>query len=215
MNTSSIAFTLQGPSDVQVDRDEVDAAFRHFWQVGCVGEDWDAWVECFTPDVDYCDHFWGPLAGRAEILPWINAVMKGVPEIYTVLDWYAIDNDVVVFHCQNRRDNPAAGMRGETGPAYWDFPGLSVLRYAGDGMFCSEEDYWDRTGARATSIEYAAARERAGADTPDSRMLRRHWPDGPDFARTDDPPSPSWVGLDDVPAITRPSELRAYLGSIS
>jgi hypothetical protein len=42
-------------------------------------------------------------------------------------------------------------------------------------------------------------------------MTRRHWPDGPPWARNDNPPRPSWLGRDDVPAIVRPRELRALL----
>jgi hypothetical protein len=30
------------------DRDELEQAFRTYWQAGAVGEDWDAWAECFT-----------------------------------------------------------------------------------------------------------------------------------------------------------------------
>ena len=34
------------------DRNEVEAAFRNYWQLGAVGEDWDTWCdECFTEDV--------------------------------------------------------------------------------------------------------------------------------------------------------------------
>jgi hypothetical protein len=201
-------------------RDEVEAAFQHYWRVGCVEEDWAAWTQLFVPDVFYVDHFWGPLHGRDEVGTWIDAVMKGVPEIYTVLDWYVIDGDRVVFRCENRRDNPADGRADagagsdadSDGPAYWDFPGLSVLRYAGDGQWASEEDYWDRSGARRTSEEYAAACRQAGDPGPLERMTRRHWPDGPDWARTDARPAPSWLGRDDLPGITKPRELRALLG---
>jgi hypothetical protein len=196
----------------QFDRDEVEAAFAHYWQVGCVEEDWVAWTNMFVPDVTYVDHFWGPLHGRDEVLLWIEAVMKGVPEIYTILDWYTIDNEKVTFHCQNRRDNP-----GADGPRYWDFPGLSVLWYAGDGLFAAEEDFWDRTGARNTSIEYVAACERAGATKPAQRMLRGHWdsadfPDSPAWARTELAPSPSWLKRPELPGITKPRELRELLG---
>jgi len=190
-------------------RREVEEAVAHWWQVGNVEEDWQAWTALFVPDVFYVDYFWGPLHGRAEVDLWIHAVMKGVPEIYTVLDWYTIDDDVVVFHCQNRRDNP-----DDEGPRYWDFPGLSVIRYAGDGLWASEEDYWDRTGARVTGTEYAAACQRANITEPLDRMTRRHWPAGPPWARTDAPPRPSWLRRDEVPAITRPSALAALLAPV-
>ena len=137
-------------------RSEVEEAFAHWWQVGCVDEDWAAWVDLFVPDVLYHDHFWGPLHGRDEVALWIAAVMKGVPEIYTVLDWYTIDGDTVVFHCENRRDNPH-----DEGPDFWDFAGLSMIRYAGDGLWASEEDFWDLPGARRTSVAYAEACRRA------------------------------------------------------
>jgi hypothetical protein len=192
---------------VSADRDEVQAAFEHWWAVGNAGEDWAAWADLFVPDVTYLDHFWGPLRGRGEVDAWIHAVMKGVPEIYGVYEWHVIEEDRVVFHYQNRRDNPS-----DDGPPYFDFAGLSVLRYAGEGQWASEEDFWDANGARRTSAAYAAACERAGASDPLARMTRRHWPEGPAWARCERPPSPSWLGRDDVPAITRPSELAVLLG---
>ena len=192
---------------VERPRDEVEQAFAHWWKVGCVDEDWATWVDLFAPEVVYHDHFWGELHGRDEVALWIAAVMKGVPEVYTVLDWYTIDGDTVVFHCQNRRDNPD----GE-GPDFWDFAGLSVIRYAGDGLWASEEDFWDLPGARRTSAAYAEACRRAGADDPEQRVTRRFWPDGPAWARTDVPPRPSWAGHADVPSITKPRELAALLG---
>ena len=74
------------------ERSEVEEAFAHWWSVGNSREDWWAWTDLFTPDVHYVDHFWGPLHGRDEVRLWIEAVMKGVPEIYTYLDWYRIDD---------------------------------------------------------------------------------------------------------------------------
>jgi hypothetical protein len=187
-------------------RAEVEDAFAHWWKVGNVDEDWAAWVDLYVPDVFYIDHFWGPLNGHRELDLWIHAVMKGVPEIYAALDWYTIDDATVVFHYQNRRDNPSP-----EGPPYWDFAGLSVLRYAGDGRWASEEDFWDVNGARRTSKDYAAACERAGLTDPLQRMTRRHWPAAPAWARTDAAPAPTWLARPELPAITRPSQLAALV----
>lgn len=191
-------------------RGEVEEAFAHQYRVGPVGEDWVAWTNLFVPDLYYVDHFWGPLHNRREVQLWIHSVMKGVPEIYTVLNWYAIDDDKVTFHMMNRRDNPDP----DEGPAYFDFPGLSVLWYAGDGQWAREEDFWDRTGARSTSIEYLAACARVGADTPESRMTRKHWPAGPGFARTESEPKPSWLDDPDVPGIQSARQWHQLLASI-
>ena len=190
-------------------RREVEDAFEHWWQVGNAGERWTDWTHLYVPDVEYHDYFWGPLHGHAEVDVWINAVMKGVPEIYGVYEWHVVDGDTVVFKVQNRRDNP-----DDEGPPYFDFPGLSVLRYAGDGLWASEEDYWDRDGARGTSVEYLAACERAGVREPLDRMTRRHWPDGPDWARHDGPPSPSWLERDELPGITKRKELETLLAPL-
>ena len=187
-------------------RDEVQTAFEHWWQVGNVGEDWTAWTELFVPDVHYHDYFWGALDGRAEVDLWINAVMKGVPEIYTVYEWHIIEDEKVVFECQNRRDNPS-----DEGPPYFDFPGMTVLRYAGDGLWTSEIDYWDRTGARSTTEEFRAACQRAGITDPIQTMTRRHWPEGPDWVRLDEEPHPSWLDRPELPGIQRPSQLAKLL----
>ena len=189
-------------------RAEVEEEFGRFYEVGCVVEDWTAWADLFTDDARYVEHFWGTMIGRDEIRSWIDPVMAGVPEIYTVLDWYVIDDDKVVWSMQNRRDNPDPDPDG---PPWFDFPGLSVAWYAGDGRWAGEEDYWDVKGARATSAAYADAVRRTGV-TPEERMTRRHWPDGvPAWARTDATPRPSWFGRTDLSPITKPHELRALI----
>jgi hypothetical protein len=32
------------------DRDEIEQAFRTYWQAGAVGEDWDAWADRVTEE---------------------------------------------------------------------------------------------------------------------------------------------------------------------
>lgn len=102
------------------------------------------------------------LRGKREIGLWIDSVVKGAPEIYTVLDWYKIDGDTVTFHHRNRRDNPSTES-----PPLWDFPGMSIAVYAGGGLWSYDEDFWDAKGARRTTLEYADARERAGVGHKD------------------------------------------------
>ena len=43
-----------------------------------------------------------------------------------------------------------------------DFAGLTVLQYAGDGLFGYEEDYWDTKGSEVAYREFLAAVERCG-----------------------------------------------------
>jgi hypothetical protein len=187
-------------------RDEVETAFADLFYTGCVAEDWTAWARRFTDDCQYVEHFWGRLRGRAEVELWIDPVMAGVPEIYTVLEWYIVDDDKVVWSLQNRRDNP-----DPDGPAYFDFPGLSVAVYAGRSRWSYEEDYWDVKGARDTARLYAAACEKMGTRW-EARLSRRHWPTaGPSWARFEGKPAPSWLGMPGVRPITRPTQLREIL----
>ena len=189
-------------------RQEVEGAFAHWYVTGNVNENWRAWVDLYTDDVFYHDHWWGPLYGKEEVKIWIAASMGGVPEIYTVLDWYTIDDGVVCFHMQNRRDNP-----DPDGPPYFDFPGLSTLWYAGDGRWSAEEDFWDLNGARRTAKLYAEACAKTGVTEPEQRMTRQHWPASPEWACSDSLPEPSWLD-GDVPGVTRPSELAALLAPL-
>jgi len=195
-------------ADRQFPRDEVENAFAVYFETGPVREDWEAWVELMVDDVFYVDHWWGPLHGKDEVKVWIAASMGGVPEIYTVLDWYTIENATVVFHMQNRRDNP-----DPDGPPYFDFAGLSVATYAGDGKWAGEEDFWDLSGARRTAAAYEEACTRMGVTDPADRMTRKHWPERPSWARYEGLPRPTWFE-GTVPGVTRPSELAALLAPL-
>jgi hypothetical protein len=185
---------------------EIEEAFQHWWKVGNANEDWWAWADLFTEDCTYIEHFWGILHGREEVRAWIEPVMKGVPEVYGVLEWYVVGDDKVVFEIQNRRDNPHTD-----GPPYFDFPGMSVVWYAGDGLWSCEEDYWSVNGARTTSEQYAECCRLANASFED-RLSRKYWPAAPEWARADQPPTPSWLDRPDIKGITRPRELVDVLG---
>ena len=159
------------------DRNDVEAAFRRYWQVGAVGEDWEAWVtECFTPDVDYIEHVLGTMHGRDEVTAWITTTMAQYPEIYTVYEWHMVGDDGrVVVYMQNRRDHP-----DPTQPPI-DFPGITILQYAGDGQFGSEEDFWAVPKAGETFNAYRSACAEHDPEHP-SRRTRRDWGNGPAWA---------------------------------
>ena len=128
------------------DLEEVEAAFRNYWQLGAAGEDWDTWCdECFTDDVTYIEHILGNKLGREAVRAWIKPTMEEYGTIYTAYEWHMISPDGrVVVYMQNRRDHPDPQQ-----PPI-DFPGMTVLQYAGDGMFSLEEDFWSWTEGGAT-----------------------------------------------------------------
>jgi hypothetical protein len=162
---------------MKFDRDEVESAFRTYWQLGAVGENWDAWCDrCFTPDVTYIEHVLGNKNGREAVRAWIKPTMEEYGEIYTAYEWHMIDGDRVVVYMQNRRDNPQPGA-----PPI-DFPGITVLQYAGDGMFSREEDFWSLPAGTRTAKQYAALCKEHDPAHPRKRT-RLDWGNGPDWTQ--------------------------------
>jgi limonene-1,2-epoxide hydrolase len=160
------------------DRDEVEQAFRRYWQAGAVGEDWDAWVDdCFTDDVTYVEHILGDRRGREEVRAWIKPTMEEYGEIYTAYEWHEVcDDGRVIAYMQNRRDHPDRSQ-----PPI-DFPGITVLEYAGDGRFGLEEDFWSLPEAMRAQKAYAEA---CAAHDPDhaAKRTRWSWGSGPDWTQ--------------------------------
>ncbi len=170
-------------------RDEIEQAFRRYWRTGAVAEDWDAWADLFTEDCTYVEHWYGSLAGREAVRAWIKPVMAKYPEIYTAYEWHAIDEERgrVILYVQNRRDHPS-------GKGTLDFPGVTILDYAGNGRWSREEDYWSVRGRERAMEEYEKARLEHDPDHP-KKMTRLDWGNGPDWTKggrsyAERPPAP-------------------------
>jgi ketosteroid isomerase-like protein len=170
------------------DREEIEAAFKNYFLVGPVNEDWIGWSRLFTEDAVYFDHYYGRFRGPQEIQLFLEATMMTGKHCYTALDWYNIDGDHIVWKGWNRADHPDPAQ-----PPF-EFPSLQILTYAGDGKWSSEEDWW----IQAEMVKYARGyRDACKALDPDfaDKLSRRHWGDI-DWAR---PPQghvakPSWLG---------------------
>lgn len=154
------------------DVQEVEDAFRHFWHTGMIREDWNAWADLFTDDVVYDERVLGTMRGRETVREWIVPLMERYGEIYGVYDWHeASPSGRVVFRMVNRRDHPS-------GTGVLDFPGVTILQYAGDGLWSYEEDYWaEKLGVRQFQ-EYEKALAQHDPTHRDART-RRDWGNGP------------------------------------
>jgi hypothetical protein len=158
-------------------RDELEQAFRTYWRTGAVGEDWDAWADLFTPDAEYVEHVLGNLKGREAIRNWIKPIMAQYGEIYTAYEWHSVDPDAgrVMVYMQNRRDHPS-------GHGVIDFPGITILDYAGNGEWKREEDFWAVPTATQAAQEYEAAREQHDPEHR-KKMTRLNWGNGPAWTK--------------------------------
>ena len=157
-------------------REELEQVFQTYWRTGAVGEDWDAWADLFTTDCEYVEHVYGTMRGRETVRAWIKPIMERYGELYTAYEWHVVDPDRgrVVVAMQNRRDDPGGG------PPI-DFPGVTILDYAGGGLWSREEDYWSTRGREAAMRAWEAA-VRTHPDAA-ARRTRRDWGNGPDWTR--------------------------------
>ncbi|HEV7730785.1 MAG TPA: nuclear transport factor 2 family protein [Candidatus Binatia bacterium] len=158
-------------------RDELEQAFRAYWQAGAVGEDWDAWANRFTEDAVYVEHVLGNMHGREAIRAWIKPIMAQFGEIYTAYEWHTVDeaSGRVCVYMQNRRDHPS-------GKGTIDFPGITILEYGGNGLWKKEEDFWAVPGAQSAGAEYAKACKEFDPDHK-VKQTRRDWGNGPAWTR--------------------------------
>ncbi len=157
--------------------DELEAAFRRYWQTGAVGEDWSGWADLFTEDVEYVEHFLGAMRGRETIRAWIVPLMARYGELYPAYEWHTIDvaRGRVVFTMQNRRDHP-------DGQSAIDFSGISMIDYAGGGLWRRQEDYWAAPAAERCFKLYQDARKAIDPDH-DKKRTRKDWGLGPSWCQ--------------------------------
>lgn len=153
---------------------EVEGAFRHYWHTGMIREDWNAWADLFTDDVVYYERILGTMRGRETVRNWIVPLMEQYGEIYGVYDWHEVDpSGRVVFRMINRRDHPS-------GSGTLDFPGITVLQYAGQNQWSMEEDYWAEKLGVAQYQEYGEALKQHDPDHRNQRT-RLDWGNGPEW----------------------------------
>jgi SnoaL-like domain len=131
-------------------REEVEAAFREYLR-RANANDWDAWCDLFTEDVHYVDHYFGVMHGLDAVRAWMVPLMAGQPEMRFPPGWHVIAGDVVVNYNWNRWPNPDGShepyddVSNMTTPlAAWphQFPCITLDRYAGDGKFNYEENFY-------------------------------------------------------------------------
>jgi hypothetical protein len=139
-------------------RDEVAAAVEQYLEVAGHASktgDWAPWAELFTADADYYEHAYGHMHGREQIHTWISGVMGDNSAMSFPVDWSVIEGDRVVMYQQMRTADP------EGGDTVYQFPAVTILTYAGDGLFSYEEDMYNTAEAIEVSRAVTAARERA------------------------------------------------------
>ena len=106
-------------------RDEIDAGTAS----------WSSLADFFTEDAAYCDPAWGRVETREGIREFFEQSMAGL----TGYGWSTPENWTMAEGARLVSQwDQVLGHKEDGSP--WAVPGLSILYYAGDGLFCFSHD---------------------------------------------------------------------------
>lgn len=157
-------------------RAELAEAFGKFEQTvarAAETRDWDAWVEQYTPDVDYIEHAAGTMKGREEVRGWIRKTMTTFPGSH-MTDfpslWSVIDEPTGRIICE--LDNPMVDPGDGT---IISATNISIITYAGDGQWCRQEDIYNPLRFVQAAMKWCKKAQALGTlDEDAARWMRQH-----------------------------------------
>ena len=142
------------------ERAELEAAHAHYVSVAnesARSGDWRSWVNLFTEDAAYIEHHFGTFRGREDILQWISTTMAEWPNSEMTMfphDWCVCDVERGRWICQieNRFNDPGDGQ-------IYQASNITILQYAGDMLFSSEEDVYNPAAFAPVVSAWVAAKQ--------------------------------------------------------
>ena len=130
-------------------RGEVEAAFLEYVRRANIN-DWNLYSDMFTDECVYIDPYFGTFRSPQQIKDFQNPLMATQSEMRFVPGWYMIEGDRLINYNWNRWPNPDGS--GEPCGEYpnrfpvesyrYQFPCVTLNRYAGNGLFWYEEDIY-------------------------------------------------------------------------
>ena len=139
---------------------EAYAVFHGHVQTFVASGSWDGFADLFTEDAVYKEHAFGEFHGHAEIREWSvttmttfpGGVMTGFP-----LAWQVVDEPTSRLICEVRNLMPDPGDG-----SHHEESNLTIMTYAGDGMFSREEDVYNPLKFMTMSVRWARVAEAHG-----------------------------------------------------
>ena len=132
------------------------ARVQHYAATG----EWHAFADNFTEDAEYVEHAFGTFRGRDEIRAWSvptmttfpGGIMTGFP-----LAWQVVDapSSRLICEVRNLMPDPGDGSQLEES-------NLTIMTYAGDGLFSREEDVYNPLRFARMSVKWARIAEAHG-----------------------------------------------------
>ncbi|OHU77399.1 nuclear transport factor 2 family protein [Mycobacteroides chelonae] len=129
--------------------------------------DWNPYAEMYTDDALYIEHVVGRLHGKEAIRQYITAVMAefpgnhmpSLPATWTVFD---PEKGWVVCEIDNVMSDPGDGQ-------HWGEPNLTVLHYAGNGLWSQQEDAYNPANMVKMVRRWCRAAETSGSLPEEAR----------------------------------------------
>ena len=136
------------------------AAMHQRVQEHATSGSWDDFALNFTEDAEYVEHAFGTFRGRDEIREWSvrtmtsfpGGVMTGFPLAWQVVD---VDTSRLICEVRNLMPDPGDGSHHEES-------NLTIMTYAGDGLFSREEDIYNPLRFMKMSMRWARIAEAHG-----------------------------------------------------
>lgn len=133
--------------------EEAYAVFHGYVQDYAESGNWDGFADLFTQDAIYKEHAFGEFHGRKAIRAWSVATMTSFPGGVMTgfpLAWQVVDEPTSRLICEvrNLMPDPGDGSQHEES-------NLTIMTYAGDGMFSREEDIYNPMNFMKMSLRWA------------------------------------------------------------
>jgi SnoaL-like domain len=133
-------------------REEVEAAFRKQRELNDQ-QRWAEYCDLFTDDGVYVEHEMGTFVGPAAIKAWIIPTMAPLVDAKWEypMEWFTIDGNRVIFKWRNVLPNIDNRTDG------FEFAGVTVLEYGGNGKFALQEDIYNMKECEAVMLKWFSA----------------------------------------------------------
>ena len=144
-------------------RDQIEQAFTDYQAavaaIVASGE-WAGFADLFTEDATYEEHAFGRFAGREAIRSWVVETMTSFPGNTMnsfPMAWHVVDEPTqrVICEVRNLMPDPGDGTVHEAS-------NLTILTYAGNGLWSREEDVYNPMRFARMAVDWATVAQQHG-----------------------------------------------------
>ena len=156
--------------DTEYSEQEIEQGFadyqRTVTEITQSGE-WARFADMFTHDATYEEHAYGTFKGHEEIRAWVVATMTSFPGNTMSsfpIAWHVVDvaSHRVICEVRNLMPDPGDGSAHEAS-------NLTILTYAGEGLWSREEDVYNPMRFAKMSRSWARTASEHGRLSPEGQ----------------------------------------------